>query len=102
MPYEMLVGLEVIDDEVYQAYRDAMKPVLATFGGCFGYDFSVAELLKSEGSDAINRVFTIRFPDQDTAVRFFDDPQYQQAKQQYFDRSVREITIIAEYVKAEP
>ncbi|EAR61344.1 hypothetical protein MED92_11474 [Oceanospirillum sp. MED92] len=45
--YEMLVGLEVTDDQIYQSYREAMRPILEFYGGEFGYDFRVSEVLKN-------------------------------------------------------
>ena len=47
MAFERLVGLQVIDEAGYQAYRDAMTPLLHACGGSFGYDFRIAEVLKS-------------------------------------------------------
>jgi len=35
MALEMLVGLNVVDDEVYQSYRDEMTPILKSYGGGF-------------------------------------------------------------------
>ena len=61
MPFEMLVGLNVIDDDRYQAYRQAMMPILEIHSGDFGYDFVVSEVLKSRTANPINRVFTIHF-----------------------------------------
>ena len=66
MPVEMLAGLNVVDDEAYQSYRDGMTPILESFGGGFGYDFKVAEVLKSATEAPINRVFTIYFPNEDS------------------------------------
>jgi uncharacterized protein (DUF1330 family) len=54
MSYEMLVGLNVLDDHMYQEYRNAMKPILAAYGGRFSYDFKVSEVLLSETSREIN------------------------------------------------
>ncbi len=65
MVYEMLVGLHVTDDQRYQAYREKMTPVLVECGGGFGYDFRIAEVLKSQTDNEINRVFTIYFPDKE-------------------------------------
>ncbi|MCG8462124.1 MAG: DUF1330 domain-containing protein, partial [Holophagales bacterium] len=76
MPFEMLVGLEVIDDEQYRDYRRAMTPILESYGGGFGYDFRVSEVLLSRTDRPINRVFTIYFPDEDSQERFFADPTY--------------------------
>ncbi len=99
MAFEMLVGLNVIDDETYQAYRNAMNPILATNGGCLGYDFKVSEVLLSEADEVINRVFTIRFPDSGAKESFFSDPDYIRAKEQYFEKSVSSTTVIAGYEK---
>lgn len=94
---EMLVGLEITNDEEYQLYREKMTPILSEYGGSFGYDFKIGETLKSESNHAINRVFTIRFPDEDTMDRFFSHPEYQKIKEQHFTSSVKNTTIIAKY-----
>ena len=64
MAYERVMGLEVIDDRIYQQYRDAMAPILTSYGGAFGFDFRVSEVLLSKTQDPINRLFTIAFPSQ--------------------------------------
>ena len=95
---EVLVGLDVSDDEAYDAYRQAMKPILESFGGGFGYDFRVAEVLKSESEVDINRVFTIRFPDAARMDAFFSDGSYLEAKREFFEPSVRGTQIISQYL----
>ena len=45
---ELLVGLNVNDEEIYQDYRKAMYPLLEKIGGGFRYDFVVAKALKSQ------------------------------------------------------
>ncbi|TLX45337.1 DUF1330 domain-containing protein [Pseudoalteromonas phenolica] len=97
--FEMLVGLEVSNDEIYDQYRAAMKPILNRFGGEFGYDFKVSEVLKSEEYTEINRVFTIRFSDEQSKDAFFNNDEYQLAKQLFFETSVNQVTIIASYTK---
>ncbi|WP_341503929.1 DUF1330 domain-containing protein [Gallaecimonas sp. GXIMD4217] len=97
MAHEILVALDVRDDGQYQAYRDAMTPLLVGCGGSFGYDFKVAEVLKTETTAAINRVFTIRFPSRQAKDDFFADPGYLAAKARHFAPSVAATTIIAEY-----
>lgn len=99
MTHEILVGLEVIDDKKYQQYRDAMKPILNSFGGDFGYDFKIAEVLRAKTTANINRVFTIHFPNNQKMDDFFSDPDYQQVKTQFFNSSVADMTIIASYNK---
>ena len=59
MAYERVMGLDVIDDQVYQQYRDAMAPILKSFGGSFGFDFRVSEVLLSKTEAHINRLFTL-------------------------------------------
>ncbi len=97
MALEMLVGLNVIDDEAYQYYRDEMMPILKSYGGGFGYDFKVSEVLKSETDAPINRVFTIYFANKDAMDSFFLNDQYLKIKQQYFEQSVTNTTVIATY-----
>ncbi|ALU42322.1 DUF1330 domain-containing protein [Pseudoalteromonas rubra] len=99
MVYEYLVGLAVSDDAVYTQYRAAMKPILSQYHGGFGYDFIVSEVLKSETSALINRVFTIHFPSKEASERFFSDEDYLKVKARYFDSSVTHTTIISEYDK---
>lgn len=97
--YEMLVGLEVSDDGIYSQYREAMKPILATYQGGFGFDFVVSQVLLSQVDAPINRVFTIHFPSQKQAESFFSDSEYLNVKQQYFTASVAHTTIISSYEK---
>lgn len=80
MALEMLVGLQVLDDQVYPQYREAMAPILKRFGGGFRYDFKIAEVLKKETADLINRVFTIHFSDRKSKEGFFADSKYRFSK----------------------
>ncbi|MEN8143735.1 MAG: DUF1330 domain-containing protein [Gemmatimonadota bacterium] len=97
MALEMLVGLNVTDDEAYAEYRAEMMPILARFGGSFGYDFRVSDVLRPETGSTINRVFTIRFPDAETMSSFFADEDYLGVKAGHFERSVEDTVIIATY-----
>ncbi len=99
MAIEMLVGLNVVDDEAYQAYRDGITPILKNCGGGFGYDFKIAEVCKSKTKAPINRVFTISFPNKDSKNSFFSNDEYLKIKQRYFERSVAGTTIIATYTR---
>ncbi|TGL97450.1 DUF1330 domain-containing protein [Leptospira barantonii] len=95
--FEMVVGLEVIDDLVYTNYRAAMTPLLATYGGGFRYDFKILEVLKNEGGNPINRVFTIFFKDKKSRDAFFADPEYLKIRKEFFQISVKSATYISEY-----
>jgi len=93
----MLVGLNVIDDEEYQLYRDEMSPILLSYGGGFGYDFKLSEVLKSKTEAPINRVFTIYFSNEDSMNSFFSNDEYLKIKERHFEKSVNDTTIIATY-----
>jgi uncharacterized protein (DUF1330 family) len=97
MAVEMLVGLNVVDDEAYRSYREEMAPILREFGGGFGYDFRVSEVLKSQTAAPINRVFTICFSNKDSMDSFFSNDEYLEIKQRHFEKSVTDTTIIATY-----
>ncbi|MCO4784067.1 MAG: DUF1330 domain-containing protein [Candidatus Cloacimonetes bacterium] len=100
MSIENLVGLSVVDNVMYQQYREKMLPLLKEYGGGFGYDFKVSEVLKSEdGNHNINRVFTIYFKDEQSMKSFFSNPLYLDIRKKYFDSSVQSSTIIARYEK---
>ncbi len=97
MATEMLVGLNVVNDEEYQAYRDEMTPILKRYGGGFGYDFRVAEVLTSRTDAPINRVFAIYFSNEDAMNSFFSNDEYLKVRQRHFEKSVTGTTIIATY-----
>ena len=97
MAVEMLVGLNVVNDEGYQSYRDEMTPMLTRHGGGFGYDFRVSEVLKSEVEAPINRVFTIYFSSEESMKAFFANDEYLEAKRAHFEGSVTNTTIISTY-----
>jgi len=99
MAYEMLVGLHVLDDDLYSKYRTAIKPILQRFEGGFGYDFEVSKVLLSENNEKINRIFTLHFPSKVDMESFFSDLTYKQVKEQFFSVSVGATTIISSYEK---
>jgi len=99
MPYEMNVGLLVVDQGTYAQYRKEMGPLLEAAGGKFRYDFEVARVLRAEEATAeINRVFVIRFPSRSVKEAFFADPRYLEIRRRLFDPSVKTRVSIAEYV----
>jgi uncharacterized protein (DUF1330 family) len=97
MPFEMTVGLLVVDHEKYADYRSETAPLLEGSGGRFRYDFEIARTLKREGSRDINRVFVIQFPDRASKERFFKDPRYLEIRARLYEKAVRETAIIAEF-----
>jgi uncharacterized protein (DUF1330 family) len=97
MPFEMLVGLHVIDRGLYQEYRSAMGPMLEAAGGGFRYDFEVGATLRSEAGHPITRLFALYFPDRKARDAFFADAHYQDVKARFFAKAVRGTTVLAEY-----
>ncbi|MBK24141.1 MAG: DUF1330 domain-containing protein [Halobacteriovorax sp.] len=98
---EMLVGLNITNEEGYANYRAGMTPLLEAAGGGFGYDFRVAETLKSETDEKINRVFTIYFPDSETMNKFFSNSEYLDIKKEHFEGAVASTTIMQTYKRKE-
>ena len=101
MAYEMLVGLNLKDEKVYQDYRNAMRPLLEKYGGGFRYDFKIDKVLKSEVDHPINRVFVIYFRDENASKDFFSNPDYLVVKKTYFEASVLNTAIISNYSRGE-
>lgn len=97
MAVEMLVGLQVVDEAGYQTYRDKMTPILEGMDGGFGYDFQIANVLRSASEAPINRVFTIHFPDRASLDAFFADEAYLAIRAKHFEPSVSHTTLIATY-----
>jgi uncharacterized protein (DUF1330 family) len=96
--YELTVGLNVADQEMYAAYRREMLPLLTTTGGFFRFDCEVAQVLKSEEANSINRLFVISFPSRQIATQFFSNPQYVEIRQRLFIHSVAATHIVSEHV----
>jgi len=99
--FEYVVGLDVIDDELYDVYRKNMMQILKKYKGGFHYDFRIKEVLKKEVEEGINRVFTIYFPTKKIADDFFENEEYLKVKEKYFKKSVKSTTIIAEVTQEE-
>lgn len=99
MAIENLMAMYITDDASYTTYRRNMLPLLKKYGGGFGYDFKIAEVLKSEVNQPINRVFTIYFKDEATMNEFFSDEEYISIKKAYFEKAVSTVVEIAKYPK---
>lgn len=99
MAFERIMGIHVTDEAEYQRYREGMLPILHQFGGDFGFDFRVSEVLKSKSAEPINRVFTIEFPSREVMDAFFVDPAYLAVQQRHFAKSVASRTVISLHEK---
>lgn len=99
MAIENLMAMHITDDASYTTYRRKMLPILEQYGGGFGYDFKISEVLKSEVNKPINRVFTIYFKDEAAMNAFFLDEEYISIKKAYFEKAVSSVVQIAKYQK---
>jgi len=97
MAVERLMGMQILNDEMYTRYREEMSPLLKEYDGSFRYDFKVSEVLQSESSAPINRVFIIGFPSEEKMESFFINEKYLKIKETYFAPSVGAVTPIALY-----
>lgn len=96
MNFAYLVGLNVVDDHLYDRYRARMTPILTRFGGDFGLDVDVSHVRTGPVEAGVNRLFTIRFPDRATDDAFFADRDYLRVKAEYFDRAVAKTVMLGE------
>lgn len=95
--FERIMGVNVIDEAEYRKYREAMLPILKRFGGAFGYDFKVSEVLLSKTEEKINRVFTIEFPSKQNMQDFFSFPDYLAVQNSLLINAINSKTVIAMY-----
>ncbi len=93
-------GIHVTDQAEYARYREAMTPILERFGGSFGYDFVVGEVKKTEAPHPINRVFTMRFPDEASSTAFFADIRYREVRARHFEHAVEGVASIGAFTRA--
>ena len=97
MSYNLLIGLRVSDEAGYQAYRDAMRPILEQYDGGFSYDFRVSDVLQSKADHEINRVFIIHFPNKSARESFFSDPAYKAVRKAHFEPAIAGSTVLATF-----
>lgn len=90
-------GLEIRNGDLYRRYREHMTPLLHAHGGEFGYDFTIAEVLKSKTAAPIHRVFFIYFPSAAAAADFFADPAYRAVRSEFFEPAVGQVTKLAAF-----
>lgn len=94
MAIDRVVALNVTDEAGYQQYRDEMTPLLHAYGGGFRHDFRVAEVLRSDVTHPVNRLFVIHFPSTEEEARFFADERYLAVRKAHFERSVEGATVL--------
>lgn len=90
----IIVAIHVLDQAGYQTYREKMTPILQRFGGFFAFDFAVDHTFKAPVEHAVNRLFSIQFPDRTTMDKFFSDSNYLDVRKAHFESSVGGVTIL--------
>ena len=91
---ETLVAVKLRDEAGYAEYRARMTPLLEAHGGRFVLDVRVAEVLRAPDDADFDRLFSIRFPDEDAREAFFSNPEYVAIRKQHFEPSVSATTLL--------
>jgi uncharacterized protein (DUF1330 family) len=77
MPAYILAEIQVTDATAYEPYRPLAAASIARFGGHYLVRGGKADLF--EGMPAPERMVVIEFPDADTARRWYNCQEYQEA-----------------------
>jgi uncharacterized protein (DUF1330 family) len=78
MPAYVIVDVHVRDPERYQQYRTMVPASLEKYGGKFLVRGGKFE--KLEGDRDLGRVVVLEFPSVEAARRWYDSPEYRDAK----------------------
>jgi uncharacterized protein (DUF1330 family) len=78
MPAYLIVETDIHDPEQYERYKAASPGAVAAGGGRFVV--RGGELAVLEGDWQPSRLVVLEFPDLEAAKRFYDSPEYQEAK----------------------
>ncbi|HTZ37615.1 MAG TPA: DUF1330 domain-containing protein [Stellaceae bacterium] len=75
MPAYFIVDLDVTDPSGFEAYRAAVPPTIAQYGGRYLARGGKAELV--EGAGEPKRIVVLEFADTAAFRRWYDSPEYQ-------------------------
>ena len=78
MPAYIVVETDIHDPEQYELYKQASPPAVTAGGGRF--IARGGELAVLEGDWRPQRLVLLEFPDLEAAKRFYESPEYQEAK----------------------
>jgi len=78
VPAYIVVETDIHDAEQYELYKEASPAAVEAGGGRF--IARGGELAILEGDWQPKRLVLLEFPDLDAAKRFYDSPEYQEAK----------------------
>ena len=74
----VIADIDVTDPERFARYRELSTPAAATYGGRFIVRGGASDLL--EGDWQAGRVVILEFDSVEDARRWYDSPEYQQAR----------------------
>ncbi len=72
----LVAQIQINDPTAYEAYREAVPAIIASFGG--RYLIRGGEVDMKEGSSAARRMVVIEFPSTGKAQEFYHSPEYQE------------------------
>jgi len=78
MPAYLIVETKITDPEQYEHYKAAAPAALAAYGG--KYVARGGETAVLEGDWDPSRLVVLEFPDLESAKRFYDSPEYAEAR----------------------
>jgi len=78
MPAYVIVETDITDPARYEEYRKLTPAAIAAHGGRFLVRGGVVETL--EGDWTPKRMVVLEFPDMESARRFYDGPEYVEAR----------------------
>jgi uncharacterized protein (DUF1330 family) len=78
MPAYVIIETDISDPEQYERYKQASPGAVASGGGRFVV--RGGELAVLEGDWDPKRIVVLEFPDLETAKRWYESPEYEDAK----------------------
>ncbi len=99
MPYQILLGLNVLDSEKFEDYCSAMERLVARHDGELCYDFKVPDFCLADRHKTINRVFTLSFCSKEKMEAFFSDREYLKTRGRHVLKSIGSDQVIFGFEK---
>lgn len=102
VPYQVLVGLNVLDDKRFDEFHSAIEPLLSRYQGQLGYEFTVPASLLARHSHKVNRVYTISFASKERMESYFADSEYLKTRGRHILKSFATEQFIFGYEHDQP
>ena len=92
MPAYLVARIDVRDAAGFDAYREAVTPVIAAYGGRYLVRGGAADVL--EGPPPPGRLVVLEFPTMDAARTFYNSDDYAPALKLRRDSTVSELVLV--------